>query len=57
MNAKRGRPEPISFPFGRLPEPTLLAVGYRIAEEWTAITHDAVPSKESGEPEKKEFLP
>jgi predicted PurR-regulated permease PerM len=28
--------------------PTLLAVGFRLAEEWTSTAHDAIPVKENG---------
>ncbi|HEY1787841.1 MAG TPA: AI-2E family transporter [Verrucomicrobiae bacterium] len=33
--------------------PTLLAVGFRIAEEWTAIAHDTASVKENNGPGKK----
>ena len=37
--------------------PTLLAVGFRVAEEWTAITRDAVTVKENPAPENKDHVP
>ena len=37
--------------------PTLLAVGYRLAEEWTATAPDAVAAKENSAPEDKGHAP
>ena len=37
--------------------PTLLAVGFRIAEEWTAIARDAAAAKENPAPENKDQIP
>jgi predicted PurR-regulated permease PerM len=37
--------------------PTLLAVGFRIAEEWTATAHDAASAKEKPAPENKDHVP
>jgi len=37
--------------------PTLLAVGFRIAEEWTATAPGAVPVKVNPGPENKDYVP
>lgn len=37
--------------------PTLLSVGYRVAEEWTSIANEATPTKENHAPENKDHVP